>query len=1793
MAIVGSAEIIVRAITNQIKADIQKGLQDARPVIASEGEKAGKSFSDGFGKGSSGNLGKSFEDSLKRANLPGVAGKAGEDAGSSLIDAAGNEIDKGASDLGNRAERSFSGAGKRGGDGFLKGFLNSDFGKASGKASEAFTQLIGVGNLLGPAIAGLVGLLGSAAAGLFAMAGAASQAAGALAVLPGLLAVAAQAFGTIKLAFSGVSSAISSGFKQATSTVTNTAAATLSNTRAIADAQTALARAQQSAVQAMIGANQRVADAGTALVRARQSAAQSLSGAIQQVAQAEIDVANAQRNTLAAQQALNAARQEGVKQLRDLAFSAEDAGLAEQQAGLDLQDARTKLEQAQALPPDDQARVQAELAFKQADLAYREAKARNQDLQTEEKKAAKAGVDGTDAVVSAKQKINDAVKSQHDAEQALTDARQAEVKTQISNAQSINDAEQALAKARQARAQTEISNSQNIHDAQQRLARAIQDQALASSKASTAANAYQTALARLSPAARTFVEHLVAMKSQFDALKQAAGSELFPKLTTSIDTLATGVFPKLEDNLKVTGSLLGDAALGLTNIFRSGKNNRLGQVLAGNNDILKTFTKRGKDGENTFSRMERVALRLLVAIHPLTKRFAEFINQLSFSAERGTRSADQMKKLTGFFNKAGDVAAQLGRIFHNLGKALLILFDGSKKSGQGLLDSFEQATHKLDKFLGKLKKNGDLQSFFKKAAFNLRAFGHLFDTIFVQIVKLGDTKASGKFAKSLDPAIKNIGDIGLALEKASPALGPFATQMTELIKGLTNSGQISTFLKTLTVIAKVLSDIVNNGVAQKILLVAGTFFAIHRAVAFALKPIGFFFKAIIGGPRNALEAMTKLRDGVSKVGKFFSTIKSDGFKKAFGDLKEGSDQSKKALEEQMGVDELKAKSLKALGDAADKSAHALKRFRDAAAPLPGEMEAIGAETAAGLTTGFESNSQGFVDALVQVAREAVVAVKAELGIASPSKVFEKIGREAGEGYVLGLESESGAAAAAGAQLGTASAAATAESSAAGGLGSASGAAGAAAKGAEKEAATAEKAAGKFASVGAKAGKGLSGLLGLFLPFEIGLEGAGAAIGAAIVPILAIIAAIAAFIGIFILLYKKSPQFKLFIDNIIGKFKDLGHWIKDVVLPIIVNFAKWIGEKFVALVVPPLDAFFGFVNEGLPKVGAAFGVAFHFIAQVWKNQLHPALDDIISVIKFLWKYIVHPYLKLIELQFKIAFGIIKFNWEHVLKPAIEAIISIIKFLWKYVFKPNFELIAGVVKATFAGIKLVWDNVLHPVITAVGTAIGKISDAFQTVFDRVKTLWDKFTSGFKTLKSDLATIIGDIVNKFKDIGTGVAGAFKGLGKFAAQGLNSFINFLNNNLIDKVNSVTSKFGFNIDHIPTISLAEGGKVRGPGGDHEDKVLAALSNNEFVIKATAAKAIGYNALDAMNKTGQLPMGGIGFPHPHIPSFGDIKNLAGDTINGVKNVGETIAKKGLGAALDAIVKGAEKLMSGPFPRGKGFNDLFYGILDKLATAVDDWGGDIGKGVGATPTGNIPANLKKSGKWAFPVAGSYYYNSGYPYGANPTPGYYHTGSDFDAKVGTPLVAMGAGHVTGVTNLGDRSYGRYVTINYGAFQTLYAHMNGFAAGLRAGMATKAGTPIGQVGWYGNVSPKSPAGAHLHLETSTIGKFGSMGSTVSPIDLLRRLGFKFAKGGVVAPTDGGVLGVIGEAGHHERIEPLDNEGFSKRDRAILDMIKRSLEADKGGDTLIVNPSQGMDEIELADLVARRMKFRRRTGT
>jgi len=92
---------------------------------------------------------------------------------------------------------------------------------------------------------------------------------------------------------------------------------------------------------------------------------------------------------------------------------------------------------------------------------------------------------------------------------------------------------------------------------------------------------------------------------------------------------------------------------------------------------------------------------------------------------------------------------------------------------------------------------------------------------------------------------------------------------------------------------------------------------------------------------------------------------------------------------------------------------------------------------------------------------------------------------------------------------------------------------------------------------------------------------------------------------------------------------------------------------------------------------------------------------------------------------------------------------------------------------------------------------------------------------------------------------------------------------------------------------------------------------------------------------------------------------------------------------------------------------------------------------------------------------------------------HTGVDFAAPYGTPILAAGGGTVVQASPYGG--YGNWVKIDHGGgVATGYAHMARYAPGIRPGVRVRQGQVVGFVGSTG-----LSTGPHLHYELHQKGR------------------------------------------------------------------------------------------------------------
>lgn len=125
----------------------------------------------------------------------------------------------------------------------------------------------------------------------------------------------------------------------------------------------------------------------------------------------------------------------------------------------------------------------------------------------------------------------------------------------------------------------------------------------------------------------------------------------------------------------------------------------------------------------------------------------------------------------------------------------------------------------------------------------------------------------------------------------------------------------------------------------------------------------------------------------------------------------------------------------------------------------------------------------------------------------------------------------------------------------------------------------------------------------------------------------------------------------------------------------------------------------------------------------------------------------------------------------------------------------------------------------------------------------------------------------------------------------------------------------------------------------------------------------------------------------------------------------------------------------------------------------------------------------SGKWAYPLVGSYWKGRGF--GPDPNAwscaycSKFHEGYDMAQGCGATVHAASAGRITVAGNY--FGYGNAVAIDNGhGITTLYGHMEWGSLRVRLGQVVSTGAPIGSEGSTGHST-----GCHLHFEVRVRGK------------------------------------------------------------------------------------------------------------
>ncbi|MFH9135111.1 peptidoglycan DD-metalloendopeptidase family protein [Streptomyces sp. NPDC017524] len=317
--------------------------------------------------------------------------------------------------------------------------------------------------------------------------------------------------------------------------------ATQATSRALqlAGAQATLGAAHRNAGLAAERAGRQIEAAERAVADAAQRAAEQRKAAADGVRRAETSLTDAKRTARQAELDLVEARKTAAQQLEELSDRLIDAGLGQREAALRVQEAQENLAATMADPQASQlARDQAQLAYDQAVRNAERQKDDLKELREAEKKQRQEGVEGSEVVKAAQERLGTAQRGVTDATDALRAAQEAQTKAAVDGARAIADAQERVSEATRSAAEAQVSAAESIATAERGLASARLSSSTSTATARTKADEYREALAKLTGPQKDLFDSIAGpsgLTSAFKAWSLSLQPAVLPLFTRAVD----------------------------------------------------------------------------------------------------------------------------------------------------------------------------------------------------------------------------------------------------------------------------------------------------------------------------------------------------------------------------------------------------------------------------------------------------------------------------------------------------------------------------------------------------------------------------------------------------------------------------------------------------------------------------------------------------------------------------------------------------------------------------------------------------------------------------------------------------------------------------------------------------------------------------------------------------------------------------------------------------------------------------------------------------------------------------------------------------------------------------------------------------------------------------------------------------------------------------------------------------------------------------------------------------------
>ncbi|MGW0920080.1 peptidoglycan DD-metalloendopeptidase family protein [Streptomyces sp. NPDC002755] len=490
--------------------------------------------------------------------------------------------------------------------------------------------------------------------------------------------------------------------------------------------------------EAFSGTDTSAKQAATA-TRQVESSQRSLATAQRGVADAERSLASAQRDARRAQDGLSAARRQATRDLADMNAQLKQGFLDQKQAALDVEQAELDLQTTRTDPAASQLQIrQAELALERAKASAEEQGRLQKRLAADTAAATKAGVEGSDTVLAARERIRQANEQVADQERSLADAHRA-----------VTDAARQVAEAQQA--------------------------------AATQTSKLDEALAKLSPNARGFVATLQQMAPAWRSMKLDVQDALFSGLGTRLQQVGGQILPTVRRGLTgMAGDLNVMGKNALTAVSDLEKSGTLSRVFDG---VRSSLTNLNRVPGQLVTGFAQLSVAAQPAFDRITAGAAGVMDRVMGKLATGLENGS----LTESINTALDVAVKFGGVLADLGGIISGIFKAAGAAGGDFFGVIGAAITEIRRIIELPEVQKALTQIFTAlnavAGLIAGALGQAIQAVLPVLATLAPTVV--QLTKILGPVIaKLLADLGAALMPVAKALGPVLAVAAKAIVAL-------------------------------------------------------------------------------------------------------------------------------------------------------------------------------------------------------------------------------------------------------------------------------------------------------------------------------------------------------------------------------------------------------------------------------------------------------------------------------------------------------------------------------------------------------------------------------------------------------------------------------------------------------------------------------------------------------------------------------------------------------------------------------------------------------------------------------------------------------------------------------------------------------------------------------------------------------------------------------------------------------------------------------------------------